>query len=70
MTAIESLLIVAACAALGWVAARVVVWSIDRLVQRRRALDRARGLAARRTAKETRAIIAGAVDAGAIERAK
>jgi hypothetical protein len=73
MTAIESLLIVALSAALGWVAARVVVWRIDRLVKRR-ALDGARGLAARckagRTAKETQAIIAGAVDAGAIERAK
>jgi hypothetical protein len=74
MTALESLIFVAVCAALGWVAARVVVWSIDRLVQRRRALDGARGLAARckagRTAKETRAIIAGAVADGAIERAK
>ncbi len=42
--------------------------------ERERRAEWARGLAARckagRTAKETRAIIAGAVDAGAIERAK
>ena len=30
MTAMESLIIVAVCAALGWVAARVVVWRRDR----------------------------------------
>jgi hypothetical protein len=30
MTAIESLLIVAVCAALGWVAARVYGWRRDR----------------------------------------
>ncbi len=63
MTAIESLLIVALSAALGWGAARVVVWSIDRLVQRRRALDGAHG---QRDAGNHR----GRGDTGAIERAK
>ena len=33
MTALESIIIVAACAALGWVAARVVAWRRDKAAQ-------------------------------------